>query len=202
MIKPLPNVLPNSQSTFLLLAKTVLLILLFCPSLPAKAQAIIYTVKGAAISCKVQEIGDDSVAYNEATDLAGKPKLILKQEISIIRYTKDNYEEPFNTDVILTAAGKQIYARIVATDETSGFITYSVPGAAEPEKMATKNVRIVKYANGVKKSFNLPGQQKPLPGIVTLPPKVDAETSQKNNSMLTILQNWKSKYMAPPLDVL
>lgn len=201
MIKPLQKLFTNRQLAFPILIKAVLIISLFCCSRVANAQAVIYTVKGGAISCKVQEIGDDSVAYNEATDLAGKPKLILKKEISIIRYTKDNYEEPFNTDAILTTAGKQIYARIITADETSGAVTYTLPGATDPEKMATKNIQFVKYADGTRKSFTIAGQ-KPASAVVKLPPKVDVETAQKNNSMLTILQNWKNKYIAPPLDVL
>jgi len=201
MIKPLQKLFTHCKSAFPVLIKAVLVVSLFCGSRVANAQAVIYTIKGAAISCKVQEIGEDSVAYNEATDLAGKPKLILKKEISIIRYTKDNYEEPFTTDAILTTAGKQIYARIITADEVNGAITYTLPGATEPEKMATKNVQFIKYANGTKKSFNIPGQ-KQVPGTVKLPPKVDIETAQKNNSMLTILQNWKNKYIAPPLDIL
>lgn len=201
MIKPLQKLFTHRQSAFPILIKAVLIISIFCCSHVANAQAIIYTVKGVAISCKVQEIGDDSVAYNEATDLAGKPKLILKKEISIIRYTKDNYEEPFNTDAILTTAGKQIYARIITADEASGAVTYTLPGAADPEKMATKNIQFVKYADGTRKSFTIAGQ-KAASAVVKLPPKVDVETAQKNNSMLTILQNWKNKYIAPPLDVL
>jgi hypothetical protein len=203
MIKLIQSIIPMPQKNVLRLVKALVFVALFfyADSSFAQADATIYTLSGGAIKCKVQDIGEDSVTYNEASDLNGKALMMSKKEISIVKYIKGNYIEAINIDQIFTADGKLVYGKITGMDADNKSINYMVPGAAAAEKMAVTGIKFVKYADGKKVNYNVAGI-KPSAGVAILPQKVEEEDAQKTNSTSSILQNWKRKYTTPPIEVL
>lgn len=195
------------------LVSCVLIFLAFMSDF-ALAQDIIYPLKGAEIKCKVQEIGEDSVSYI-MTD-AATIKFMIKKAVAKIKYA-NGYEEVLNApapakenaisttvntkagagDIIFTADGKQLVGKV--TEIEDNIISYVLNNDPALQKIETKNVLEIKYQSGFEEFYNGPGRKQNLTNVKTI--KNDESPADKD-SLLIVLQNWKRKYISPPLEIL
>jgi len=217
MVITVQNHQNKSKAGIISTAKLVCVILFISFAPDIFAQDFIYTVKGAEMKCKVQEIGEDSVSYNDAGAAAPAPiKYIVKKEIAKIRYA-NGYEEVFSakanpaktpekttvgtggtSDVIFTTDGNQLVGKV--TEIEDNIVNYVLVGGTTPQKINSKNIVVIRYSNGYEEYYHKAGKSSsPATAIVA---KKDDRPASEKDALLIVLQNWKRKYISPPLEIL
>jgi len=206
------------------LTKATLIASLFFCANAAFSQDVIYTLKGAEIKCKVREIGEDSISYADSGAVATAPqKLIVKKEVNKIRYANGwedvitaKAPEPLPApvtvaekkaaksvapavavDVIFTTDGQKLAGKV--TEIEDNIINYVLADSTAVKKIDTKNVLVIKYSTGHEDFFNTPGK-KPDVADVKVAKKTNNAAPEKD-TLFIVLQNWKRKYISPPLEI-